>query len=119
MFTHETATLTPPVVTQPEENNLLVLEGEIDLHESPNVREALRALIDKKLPRVYVDMAEVSYIDSSGLAVLIEAMQKVHGYGGRLGLFGIRDNVRTVFELARLDQVFKIFPDLRSAKAGL
>ena len=117
MVTHETL-LPSQIVTQPE-HNLIALEGEIDLHESPTVREALRGLIEKKLPHVFVDMAAVTYIDSSGLAVLIEAMQKVHGYGGRLALCGIRDNVRTVFELARLDQVFKIFPDVKSAMGGL
>src|SRR5438067_9375734 len=104
-------------VSHPEPNTL-ALEGEIDLHESPNVREAFRELLAQKLPRVFVDMRNVSYIDSSGIAVLIEAMQGVHAYGGQLALFGLRENVRTVFEIARLDQVFKIFPDQKAALAG-
>jgi anti-sigma B factor antagonist len=101
-------------VTHPEPN-VIALEGEIDLHESPNVREALRELIEQKMPRVFVDMGEVSYIDSSGIAVLIDAMQRIQAYGGRLALFGIRENVRAVFEIARLDQVFRIFPDKKAA----
>lgn len=101
-------------VSHPEPN-LVALEGEIDLHESPTVRDALRGLIEQQLPRVMVDMSQVGYIDSSGLAVLIDAMQRIQAYGGKLSLFGLRDGVRTVFEIARLDQVFKIYPDKKTA----
>jgi len=114
---------TPPVestaaISQPQPN-VVALEGEIDLHESPGMREALRPLIEQKLPRIFIDMTDVSYIDSSGIAVIIDAMQRVQAYGGKLALFGIRPNVRTVFEIARLDQVFKIFPDEKSAIGGI
>ena len=104
-------------VTHPEPN-LVVLEGEIDLHESPNVREALKGLIENKLNRVLVDMSAVTYIDSSGLAVLIDAMQRIQAYGGKFALFGLRDGVRTVFEIARLDQVFKIFASKDAASTA-
>jgi anti-sigma B factor antagonist len=103
-----------PVVSQPEPA-IIPLEGEIDLHESPNVRDQLRPLIEKKVPRVYVDMTDVIYIDSSGLAVLIDAMQRVANYGGKFGLIAIRPAVRTVLEIARLDQVFRVYPDRAAA----
>ena len=101
-------------VTEPEPN-IIALEGEIDLHESPNVRESLRPLIENKIPRIYIDMTEVRYIDSSGLAVLIDAMQRIANYGGKFGLINIRPAVRTVLEIARLDQVFRVYPDRASA----
>ncbi len=97
------------------EPNVLALEGEIDLHESPRVKEKLNPLIEQKLPSVFVDLTGVSYIDSSGIAVLIDAMQRIQAYGGKLALFGIRENVRTVFEIARLDQIFRIFTDKAAA----
>ncbi|HEX4083909.1 MAG TPA: STAS domain-containing protein [Chthoniobacteraceae bacterium] len=103
-----------PSVSLPEPN-IIPLEGEIDLHESPNVREHLRPLIDAKAPRIYVDMTEVTYIDSSGLAVLIDAMQRIANYGGKFGLIGIRPAVRTVLEIARLDQIFRVYPDRDTA----
>ena len=105
---------TIPAVSQPDPN-IISLEGEIDLHESPNVRENLRPLIEQKVPRIYVDMAEVTYIDSSGLAVLIDAMQRIANYGGKFGLIAIRPAVRTVLEIARLDQVFRLYVDRASA----
>ena len=59
---------------------------------------------------VVVDLSGVTFIDSSGLAVLIRAMQEVQMYGGRLSLSGINDSVRPIFEMARLDQIFLIDP---------
>ncbi len=108
---------TIPDVSQIEPS-VISLEGEIDLHESPNVRETLRPLIEKKVPRIYVDMTEVSYVDSSGLAVLIDAMQRIANYGGKFGLIGLRPAVRTVLEIARLDQVFRVYPDRAAAVAA-
>ena len=108
---------TIPAVSRPEPN-IIALQGEIDLHESPNVRESLRPLIESKIPRIYVDMRDVSYVDSSGLAVLIDAMQRIANYGGKFGLIGIRPAVRTVLEIARLDQVFRVYPDRDSALAA-
>ncbi len=99
------------------EPNLLVLEGEIDLHESPRVKEKLNPLIEQKHPRVLIDMTAVSYIDSSGIAVLIDAMQRLRAQGGQLALFGIQESVRNVFEIARLDQVFNIYADKAAASS--
>jgi anti-sigma B factor antagonist len=97
---------------------IVALEGEIDLHESPHIKEVLQPLIDQKSKRVLLDLSGVSYIDSSGLALFIEAMQRIQAYGGIFGLYGLRPGVKAIFEIARLDQVFKIFPDLASATAA-
>jgi len=94
----------------PDPANILPLEGEIDLHVSPRLERALASIIKKRPSNVVVDLSGVRFIDSSGLAVLIRAMQDVQTYGGRLSLSGINDNVRPIFEMARLDQVFLIDP---------
>src|SRR5438552_4286156 len=91
--------------------NVLPLEGEIDLHVSSSVAASLAKLTDKKPRKLVVDLSRVSYIDSSGLAALIEGMQNVDRYGGQFALAGLQETVRTIFEIARLDQVFRIFPD--------
>jgi anti-sigma B factor antagonist len=95
--------------------NVLPLEGEIDLHVSPRVALSLGAIIEQKPARVVVDLSKVTYIDSSGLAVLIEGMQNVEAYGGKFVLAGLQDNVRPIFEISRLDQVFIIFPHVDAA----
>ena len=98
--------------------NVLPLTGEIDLHVSPAVAESLRALIAKKTKQIIIDFTKVTYVDSSGLAVLIEGMQNVQQYGGRFGLAGVREDVKHVFDIARLDQVFEIYPDVDTALAA-
>ena len=103
----------------PDEPNVLPLDGEIDLHISPRVSAALAGMIDKKPQRLVVDLSNVTYIDSSGLAVLIEGMQNVEAYGGKFILAVIQDNVKPIFEIARLDQVFIIFPHVDAALAAI
>lgn len=103
----------------PDEPNVLPLEGEIDLHVSPRVSASLAAMIEQKPPRLVVDLSKVTYLDSSGLAVLIEGMQNVEAYGGKFILAGIQDNVKPIFEIARLDQVFMIFPHVDAALSAI
>ena len=101
-----------------EQPNVLPLEGEIDLHVSPEVAASLRTMIAKKPKHLVVDLSRVTYMDSSGLAVLIEGMQKVQEYGGKFALAGVQESVTHILEIARLDQVFQIFPDVDSALAA-
>ena len=101
-----------------EGQNVLPLEGEIDLHVSPVIAASLREMIARKPPQLLVDLSNVTYVDSSGLAVLIEAMQSVGLYGGKFGIVGLQATVRSIFEIARLDQVFRIYPDLAAASAA-
>jgi anti-sigma B factor antagonist len=88
--------------------NVLPLKGEIDLHVYPAVTASLNAMIKKKPKRLVVDLSRVTYVDSTGLAAFIRAMQKVEAYGGKFSLAGMPETVRSIFEVSRLDQVFKI-----------
>jgi len=110
-----------PASRMPRKNraNVLPLEGEIDLHISSNIAASLRLMVEKKPKQLVVDLARVTYIDSSGLAVLIEGMQNVQEYGGKFALAGLQETVRVIFEIARLDQVFQIFPDVDAALAAV
>lgn len=90
-------------------------DGAIDLHVAPEIRSQLNAMIDRKPKRIVVDLSRVPYIDSSGLAVLIGAMQRLESEGGFFALAAARETVRLIFESARLDQYFHIFADVDSA----
>src|SRR5438270_5093679 len=107
--------LNPESMTRTQEPNVLPLDGEIDLHVSPEVAASLRTMIENKPKQVVIDLTKVTYLDSSGLAVLIEGMQNVQKYGGRFGLAGVQEDVKHVFDIARLDQVFQIYPDVDTA----
>jgi anti-sigma B factor antagonist len=99
-------------------NNIAVLslQGDVDLYRSPDVRKQLEGYISKKIPCLIVDLKDVSFIDSSGLATLIEAFQKTKKYGGRLYLTGVNEKIRNVFEISRLEDVFTICSDVAEAK---
>lgn len=96
-----------------EENGTLVaaLSGEIDLDNAPEVRSMLLECTDGGRD-VLVDLSAVSYIDSSGIASLVEALQNANSSGSQLGLVAISPQAMRVFELARLDKVFTIHTDL-------
>jgi anti-sigma B factor antagonist len=91
---------------------LLAVEGQVDMHTSPELRGQLRACLEKKASPIVVDLTRVAFIDSSGLATLIEALQAVGRYGGRLRLFGLSPAVKNLFKLSNLISIF----DLRDSR---
>jgi anti-sigma B factor antagonist len=95
--------------------SVLPLKGEIDLHISSDIAASLETMVAAHPARLVVDLSGVTYIDSSGLAVLINATQTVEEYGGQLTLAGMNEDVRSIFEMARLDQFFLIFPHVDAA----
>ncbi len=92
-------------------DNISILDcsGDVDLYSSTRLRAALLAAIQSGGPSVLVNMTGVSYIDSSGIATLVEGLQLSRQTKTRFGLFGLRSNARSVLELARLHKVFNIF----------
>jgi len=92
-------------------DNAIVLDvsGDIDLSSSPEVRKALlRELRDNRIPRVAVNLQQVRYIDSSGVASLVEGLKASRDSGARFILFGLGSIVREVLQLSRLVRVFEI-----------
>ena len=113
----DNASSATPVLHQ-NRPNVLPLEGDIDLHVSPAVTESLNAMIKKKPERIVIDLSRATYIDSSGVAALILAMQEVEAYGGKFFLSGLQETLRLIFETSRLDRTFRIFPDIDAALAA-
>lgn len=98
---------------------VVTLEGDLDFHASPELRRELAKLLEQKAPRILIDLKQVGYIDSSGLATFVELFQKMKRYGGKLALFGLNPGVRSVFEIAKLDSIFQLAGDEREALALL
>lgn len=102
-------------MARPTSPLVLPLKGEIDLYVSPGIALSLAGIAATRPAHIIVDLTDVSYVDSSGLAVLIQSMQDVREYGGMFALAGLQQNVRPIFEIARLDQVFQIFSTVDEA----
>ncbi len=98
---------------------VLELSGDIDLKNSPELREVLQKKAATKTEKLMLDFSGVKYIDSSGLATLIEYFQATRKFKGRVALFGMSDRVRSVFELVRLGEVFTILKTREEAEQDL
>ena len=107
-----------PTVTSEGDLSVVALRGDIDLELSSEVRRAMLDALGKSRA-VIVDLTQVSMIDSSGVASLLEAFQSARKKGKKLILAGPGDGVRRVLKLARLDTVFEIAADVAAAKATL
>jgi anti-sigma B factor antagonist len=99
--------------------HVLELSGELDYHSSPELREKLTELTVKQAPKILVNLGDVDYMDSSGIATFVEAFQKAKRYQGRLILAALTPTVRGVFEIAKLDSIFEITSTVAEAEKCL
>lgn len=86
------------------------VKGDIDLYNSPEVRKViLEELKEKRTARLVVNLTQVRYIDSSGVASLVEGLKISKSLGSRFMLYGLSPAAREVLELSRLIRVFEVF----------
>jgi anti-sigma B factor antagonist len=91
--------------------------GEIDMLTAPRLRAEIDAAIEDGPRLIIVDLTHVSFIDSSGLHVLIAACQRL---GPRaFAVVTLRDNIRRVFAISGVDNMIPIFESINAAVAGL
>ncbi len=88
---------------------LCILEGEINLSNSPELRKIFDGIIKRNEKKVMVDFQGVSYIDSSGLATLIEMSQRIKKTGGSLRFCGLEQKIKNIFEVTKLNKLFEIY----------
>ena len=98
---------------------ILDISGDIDLANSPLMRKTLLGEIkDKHTPKVFLNLKNVRYIDSSGIASLVEGLKASRDNGGRMILYGLNASVREVMELSRLQKIFEIYDSEEQALAS-
>ena len=98
------------------------LEGDVDMSSSGQVWDNISPFLEGKKPKAkacVVNLAKVSYMDSSGIATLVRAWQTTKKAGGKLRLASPSDPVRDVFELAHVNTIFEIFASVEEAVKGL
>jgi anti-sigma B factor antagonist len=83
------------------------VEGDVDLGTSPNLRRALFDLMDKT-PKLAVNLRKVGYIDSSGIATLIEVLKSTQRLPMEFILFGLSPAVQDAFRLTHVNRIFRI-----------
>ena len=104
---------------QLDKTTILDLSGDIDLANSPAVRKALlKEIRDNRTPRVVMNLSNVRYIDSSGVASLVEGLKAARDVGSRFILFGLSTSAREVLQLSRLLKIFEVYDNEEQALAG-
>ena len=114
----EIPTKTPLVPSARVEGDTIfaTIRGEIDLHSSPDLREVLLGALNQHKPKkVILNLAQVPYMDSSAVAVLVEALQKMRKSGGKICLTNLQPRVKGLLEIARLHTIFVLAEDEQDA----
>ena len=101
-------------IVEKQGTTIVAFKGEIDLESSPAARKTLLKCF-ASTGNVIVDLSGVTYIDSSGVASLVEALQAAKKNGSLLSLAAVSEPTRRVLELARLDKVFSIYGSVDEA----
>jgi anti-sigma B factor antagonist len=93
-----------------DKTTIFDLSGDIDFANSPVVRDSvLREIRESRTPRVVVNLSKVRYMDSSGVASLVEGLKASRDLGSRFILVGLSTSAREVLQLSRLLKVFEIY----------
>ena len=90
-------------------------DGDVDMAQSPALRATLRDVQQAKPTCVIVNLERVGYMDTAGLATLVEAMRTAKNQSATMVLCGMQEKVRAIFEIAQLHQFFRIEPSLEAA----
>jgi anti-sigma B factor antagonist len=102
-----------------EESNgkatVVIAKGRLDSNTSKVLETRLTALASVPAAVLVVDLGQVDYVSSAGLRVLLIAVKKVKGGGGKLALCAIQPQVREVFDISGLSAVFSIHPERAAA----
>jgi len=106
---------------QPLESDIVLIRvsGRLDAASEPDLRDTLKAYLEKGFHKIIVDLQQVPFIDSSGLAALVSGLRLARENKGDIVLSGIRPQVQTVFRLTMLDRIFPIHPTSDDAERSL
>lgn len=100
------------------EITVVEVEGEIDVHTAPDLRERLIALADSGASPVVVDLSKVGFLDSSGLGVLAGVNKQLETHGRRLRIVCSDPRLVRLFSLTRLDEVLTLHPTVEDAASA-
>jgi anti-sigma B factor antagonist len=98
---------------------LVEVSGEVDLYTAPRFKDDLVGIINEGAGDVIVDLAKVSFIDSTALGVIISGVKRLHEVDGRLFIVAATRPVTKILAITGLDKVLAIYPTRDDALAAL
>ena len=87
---------------------MFALQGDIDFHFAPVLRTMLQAKLKAHCPALILDFSEVEFIDSRGIATILEYLRDCAAFGGRIALAALNPAVKPIIDIVRLDTVMPI-----------
>jgi len=104
-------------IIKEKEDSVLILKliGRLDAATIGELKDCVRQNVNEKTVNFVIDLAEVDFVDSSGLGGLVASLRTVNKEGGEMKISTLRPDVRSIFELTRLHRLFEIFDDSSSA----
>jgi anti-sigma B factor antagonist len=101
-----------------EHVSLVTLDGDLDAYSAPHLREMFGRMIAGDIEHIIVDCANVHYIDSYGLGVLVSALKQMSDRSGSFILACLNDAAKRTLRVTGLDQLFVLCPDMSQARAA-
>ena len=102
-------------VDKADEVVIVALDGEINVNNANETREIFAKLLAKGEKKILVDFQKVVFIDSSGLAVLIEMVQRLAKVNGKLRVFNVNSKIREIFEIVKIHKLISMHDDRKAA----
>jgi anti-anti-sigma factor len=108
-------------ISESNQDDIVIIgvSGRLDASNASELERVLLAQIDSGATRLLVDCAQLDYISSAGLRVLLVAAKRLKGSNGAVVLTGLKESIKEVFDIAGFSPIFRIFPDRAAALAAL
>ncbi len=104
------------IQSKTEENRIILfISGDIDAYHSPKLKEEMEPFINGEMRDISLDLSDVPYIDSAGLGTLVSILRETRNGKKSLKLIGLRQNIKRIFEMTRLDKIFEVYDTLEES----
>ena len=105
-------------LTKDEDRLVVDVDGQLVVSNRQEFKQLVLDEVDQGVRLVVIDFTKSAYIDSSGLGALVSLGKRIREAGGELRLAALNEELRTLFELTRLDSLFPVFATREDALAG-
>ncbi len=94
---------------------VVTISGRMNAATTPEIKERMKTILDSGHMKIVMNLSGTTFIDSSGLSVIVTGLKQTREAGGFLRLAGLQPEVQSIFKLTMLDRVFEMYPDVESA----
>ena len=97
-------------------HKILEINGDVDYFSVSELKNSVFKLVNEKTPSIILNLANVEYMDSSGIGMILTAHKAMQGYNGAIGILKVRDDIMSLLKLATVDTFVKIYKSEKELK---